>query len=153
MSEARETMKVLGELSKTLNTVYSDLLEMHRLSTEKYQDLTQNMVFWTRAQAWITGVSTVFSGAAGIAGNFADKMQPFSAELVRNVCKTASQALPQLGEAGRLLAQGPATKSEGARRMTELNIQAIQKARDDMSSQIQQMLQTVSSIQQMERVH
>lgn len=155
MSDLRKVIAAYGQLAQTFNQLNCDQRDLFVAGVRKFLDLTNDAVFWTQMQALLVGTSAVVGGAAGIAGSMIPKgadaadFGGFSPELLRQGAKLVSKTTPQVGEAGRLLAQGPLTKKEAGRSLAErVEIPGTEQVKAGLERQLAQMADAIARMQQ-----
>jgi hypothetical protein len=173
----RTVIQAFGALTKTFNQLGCDQRDLFRKGVEKFTDLTNNEIWWTKLQALAVGATAVASGAAGIASSLIPKGSAstdpattaagdlnvrlqqnalpssegfgFPPDMLRAGLKVISKVGPQVGEAARIFMQGPILSAQSKKMLAErVEIPNAQQVRGDMDRERQQMADAIARMQQ-----
>ena len=179
MSQIREVMAAYAALTKVFNQLGFDQRDLRQSAVQKFQDLTNDERYWMQMQALFSLGTGVVSGGAGIAASFipntptpgsdaasaladaasnirsqqnalpTEAMSALSPEMIRSGLKMVSKIAPNIGEAARIFAQGPAQTAQSAKVLAErCTIPDAQQARSDLDRERQVMADAIARIQQ-----
>ena len=139
----------LSRFTNLLNTVNDSGRELTQQQIQKVQDLTNDEVWWTYAQAIITGSAGVLGGAAGITGAAINTpIRGMTAANVKEILKAFSVGTEALGNGLATVAKGKTVADQSKKSLAErCDLARLQQEDGNRSSSYSQMIQAIQGIQ------
>ncbi len=146
----RALLAAANEFSALLNEVNASGRTLMQTQMKRVQDLTNDEVFWTRAQAVLTGTCSAITGGSGIAGTLVPqgaRLGLLSTETIKEIIKAVGTGSNAIGDVGSTIARGQSTVKQSARSLVErCEISRLQQEDGSRNSSYSQMIQAVQSI-------
>lgn len=146
----RALIAAANEFSSLLNEVNASGRELTQNQMKKIQDLTNDEVWWTRAQAIITGISSAFSGIANAIGSSlpaTGQIGPMSVKTVKTIVKSIGTGSTAIGDLGGTLARGQTIHKQSERSLRErCEISRLQQEDNTRNSHYSQVIQAIQGI-------
>ena len=148
----RALLAATQEFTALLNTVNESGRDLTQHQMRKYEDLTRNEVWWTHAQAVITGITSGLGGAAGVVAPLipaGQQVARMSTDTIKAVLKAFGTGSTVIGDIGNTVAKGNTITNQSKRSLVErCDISRLQQedgARNSSYSQVMQALQAIFS--------
>ena len=141
--------KVMSEFTNLLNDVNNSGRELTQQQIQKVQDLTNDEVWWTYAQAVITGSAGALGGASGIAGAAINSpIRGMSADNIKAIAKAFATGIEMIGNVGNTVAKGKTISDQSERSLADrCGIAGLQQADGNRNSAYSQLVQAINGIQ------
>jgi len=150
----RSLIAATSQLVHLINQLNESGREISQQQQKKITNLTNDEVFWIRAQAVMTGASGSIAGISSIAGSLVPDNTVFgnlNAETIRSIAKSFGTGSQALGDMGSSFLRGESVLVQNKKSLMERcglpSSQQEANHRDSLTSQLFQAVQAAISAQ------
>lgn len=148
----RALFAAASEFSSLINEVSASSNTLSQQQMQRVRDLTSDEVWWTRAQAIMTGAASAAGGLCSIAPSFVPdgaQIGQMSADTIKTILKTFGTGSSVLGDVSSSFSRAEAIKFQSERSLVErcdiARLQQEESARNSSYSQLIQQIQGIMS--------